>query len=170
MPSNELILPFVIAVDDRETLPYYFKEIKSDKVDKQKIFIARTERKRLKTGDYSIVGYEDRISIERKSWSDLYGTLGQRREQFRQEIQRLSYLNYAAVVVETDFLTACTKAPEHSKLLPKVVYRTCLSWQMSSHVPWIFCNDRRFAEITTFRILFRCWQKLQTKEPFINDH
>ena len=54
----------VVAVDTREQKPYRFQ---------------RSEVKTLQSGDYSIVGLEDRIAIERKTKTDAYAPLGQGR-------------------------------------------------------------------------------------------
>ena len=50
-----------VVIDTREQLPYEFEDS-----------ITRT----LQTGDYSIFGYEDQITVERKTKADAYGTIG----------------------------------------------------------------------------------------------
>ena len=73
----------VVAIDTREQKPYRF---------------ARSEVKTLASGDYSIVGLEDRIAIERKTKEDAYSSLGQGRARFERELQRLSRFDYAGRV------------------------------------------------------------------------
>ena len=77
--------PFTIAIDTREQRPYEFPG---------------AERMTLPTGDYSIVGLEDQVAIERKSKTDAYSSLGQARARFRRELERLAKFDYAAIVVE----------------------------------------------------------------------
>jgi hypothetical protein len=46
--------------------------------------------------------------------------------------------------------------PARSELNPKTVYRSILAWQVRYPViHWEMCPDRRFAEVTTFRLLER---------------
>ena len=78
--ATHVFSPFVVLVDSREQFPYGFSGMRSDKVDGSRIIQVRTETRGLKCGDYSLeidgVDYSDRISIERKSLGDLYGTVG----------------------------------------------------------------------------------------------
>jgi len=53
-----------VVIDTREQLPYEFEDS-----------ITRT----LQTGDYSIFGYEDQVTVERKTKADAYGTIGRGR-------------------------------------------------------------------------------------------
>lgn len=57
----------------------------------------------LKTGDYSMVGYTDILSIERKAdFSELWGNYSsQKRPAFEAEMERMSELKYAYVIVES---------------------------------------------------------------------
>ena len=90
----------IIAVDTREQKPYRFE---------------RFEVKTLPTGDYSIVGLEDRVAIERKTKSDAYSTIGRGRARFESELERLARLSYAAIVIESS-LTDFLQAPAFSRM------------------------------------------------------
>jgi len=162
-------LPFTILIDKREKAPYSFHNIPADKKHGGGIYQPQTETKHLVTGDYSIEGYERKISVERKSLSDLFSTLGQRRAQFRDEHRRLSYKEFGVVVVEATMQDIINNPPPYSKMNPELVYRTVLSWSTTCRVPYFFCGDRRFAEITTFRVLLRAWQKMQMTHKFETD-
>ena len=61
----------------------------------------RVEIATLTTGDYSVKGLEHVIAIERKSLSDALSCIGQQRERFDKEIQRMLAYPTRAVVVET---------------------------------------------------------------------
>ena len=161
-------LPFTILVDNQEKAPYTFQNITADKKHGGGVYQVKTERQHLKTGDYTVTGYEKHVSVERKSLSDLFKTLSKRREQFRAECMRLSYMEFGVVVVEANLQDIINNPPQ-GKMNPETVYRTTLSWSTTGHVPWFFCEDRRFAEVTTFRILLRAWQKLQMTYPFMTD-
>jgi len=139
----------VIITDTRESNPFIFSSI----IPRPSIIY-----RGLQTGDYSIDGFEDRITIERKSLPDLFGSTGRNRQRFEREFARMAAMDYAALVIEADLSTIITNPPEHSKMLPKSVYRTLLSWSLKYGIPVWPCPDRIFAEKTTF-ILLDFWYR-----------
>jgi ERCC4-type nuclease len=127
----------VVAIDTREQKPYRF---------------SRSEVKTLPTGDYSVVGLEDRIAIERKTKEDAYSSLGQGRERFERELQRLSHLDYAAIVIETslpDFL----RAPAFSRMNPKAAAGSIVAWSVKYRVCVFFAGDRAHGNALTRHLL-----------------
>ena len=159
IPTEPIVCPFTILIDGREKAPYTFTGLKADAAQKYRPLHVPTRWTHLRTGDYTIEGMESLVAVERKSLSDLYSTLGQHRNRFEQEHKRLAVMTSACVVIEADWDTIINRPPERSKLLPKVVYRTAISWWEDYDVPWLALPDRRFAEITTFRILEKFWKK-----------
>jgi DNA excision repair protein ERCC-4 len=117
----------------------------------------------LPSGDYSIDGCENLIAIERKSLADLYSTLGQNRERFEAEHERLSKFEFAAVVIETS-IEGLVSPPEPSRLHPKTVFRTMVSWMLRFRVPWVLAGDRRGGEIVTYRFLEKWWSYKTRRE------
>ncbi len=87
----ELSVPLV--VDTRETLPLFVK--------KSKFFKISVVRKKLDFGDYSLLGFENRIIVERKS-EDIYTSLGVDRERFERELIGIRKLNpiFFGLVIE----------------------------------------------------------------------
>ncbi len=132
----------LVVIDTREQLPYRFPNA-----------VTRT----LKTGDYSLLGFEDRIAIERKSKSDAYRSLGKGRERFLREIQRLSKLDYAAIVIESD-LSGFLQQPLFSHLSPNSAIGSLLSWSVRYHVHVFFAGDRRHGKNLTRELLLRFWR------------
>lgn len=127
----------VVAIDTREQKPYRFP---------------RFEVKTLPTGDYSIVGLEDRIAIERKTKDDAYSSLGQGRARFERELQRLAHLDYAAIVIETslpDFL----RAPAFSRMNPKAAAGSIFAWSVKYRVCVFFAGDRPHGNAVTRQLL-----------------
>ena len=57
-------------------------------------------QKGLKTGDYSVEGYEDQICFERKSIPDLVGTLIGGHERFLREMDRMKSFDAKYILVE----------------------------------------------------------------------
>lgn len=161
---------FVLPVkqDTREQSVYAFEGIGWDASDgggPGKTLTIETVRGTLKSGDYSLVGYESRVAVERKSLADLYGTLGQGRDRFERELVRLSAMEFAAVVVEATWPEVCAEPPDHTKLPPKIVFRSVVAWSVRyPTVHWIPAGPRRLAEITTFRLLERFVKEDMTRE------
>jgi hypothetical protein len=72
---------------------------------------------------------------------------------------------FAAVVVEAEWSTILHQPPEESRLSPKIVFRSVITWQQQfPNVHWWFMPGRRPAEIVTFRILERFARRGQEKQ------
>jgi len=161
--KNGLFIP-VIVVDTREQEPYTFAGLKSDQVNGGHVMTVRTERRTLKSGDYSLSGFETRVAVERKSLADLFGTIGQGRERFERELERLSQYEFATVMIESTWAEILNSPPAHSKLPAKTVLRSALAWQQRyPNVHWFTAGTRRTAEAITLRILERFWKEAQLK-------
>lgn len=103
-----------IIVDTREKRPLDFGD-------------APTVRAALKTGDYSIEGYEDEIACERKSLADLVGCVWTRRNSFESQLSRLAGCQYGLVAIETtadDLVAGCW----HGQVSPDLVLDSVASW------------------------------------------
>ena len=62
-----------------------------------------TIRKTLVTGDYSVLGLESIVAIERKSLTDLVACTGVERGRFEREVKRLLAYPVRALVVEASW-------------------------------------------------------------------
>lgn len=136
------VADFVVAIDTREQKPYRFP---------------RAKVKTLKTGDYSIVGLEERIAIERKTKEDAYSSLGKGRARFERELNRLSRIHYAAVVIEAslpDFL----EAPTFSRMNPKAAVSSVIAWSVKYRVAVFFAGDRMHGNALTLQLLEKYWR------------
>src|SRR5262249_50615392 len=129
LTDDSYLCPYTVVIDSDEKLPYTFLGIRSDARAGGRVLAVPLMRRGLRTGDYSLRGYESRVAVERKSPQDVYGTIGRRRECFQRELARLNEMDFAAVVVEADWETILCNPPEWSRLRPKVVYRSVLAWQ-----------------------------------------
>ncbi len=140
-----------IIIDTREQKSYSFSSI----TPHPPTTIIRT----LKTGDYSIDGFDiSGITLERKSLSDLFGSLGKGRKRFIKELERMSKFDYAAVIIEAEWSTVIRHPPTRSKLNPKSVYASIIAWQQRYGIHFWLVPNRQFAEKTTFRILERYYK------------
>ncbi len=161
-----IIAPFRVVIDTREQSPFGFAGIVADAAQRRRPIAVQTVRAGLPTGDYSVEGLESSIAIERKSRADIYSTIAQGRKRFARELERLAALpGFAAVVVEDELSHLLQSPPFHCQLPPKNLWRSIMAWQLRFRgVHWVFCPDRRFAEIATFRMLERFWKCSQTKD------
>jgi hypothetical protein len=161
--TEPFVLPFKIIVDGAEKLPYRFQGLSTDAALKSRPLVVPVEWAHLKTGDYSIEGWKKHVTVERKTKNDLYTTLGQGRARFEREHERMAAMGAGSsiVVIEASWDEILNDPPRRSRLHPKTVFRTFLSWSQKYCVPWYAMESRRFAEITTFRWLEKWWYSLQ---------
>lgn len=187
MQENTIQCPFRIIIDTAEGHPYTFQGIKADAAKKNRVYIVETERRCLgrfpfSYADYSILGGEGRCHIERKSMDDAIGTIlgfgpGERRERFESELENLAGIEAGLVVVECSFMELIANAPGYDAIdcarrygkksvshNAKSLSRSVLAFMDEYKVPWLFCDDRRMAEIHAFRWLERWWRKQREKE------
>ena len=123
-----------IKTDSREQRPYSFE---TDSVTGK-----------LDTGDYSICGLENHVSIERKEINDLVGCLSQGRDRFERELFRARSREYFALVVEAD-LSDIAKGAYRSKMLPRAVLQSLMAFSIRYKMPIWFCGNRQYAERIT---------------------
>jgi DNA excision repair protein ERCC-4 len=148
--------PHTVLIDTREQAPYGFTGLRTDAKQGKKPLVIPTRRETLVSGDYTVGGFAERIAVERKSLEDFFGTLTRGRDRFERELDRLNAMEFAAVVVEANWLQILQHPPERSRLNPKSVYRSVIAWQQRfSRVHWWMLEGRRLGEVTTFRILER---------------
>ena len=154
-----IVNPFTIIADTRENHPFSFRGFKADAPYQDLPLLVPIESGTLQTGDYSVKGFERRISVERKSASDAYSTFGpQNRDRFERELERLNQMDFAAVVVEASCGSLIHDPPPHTRFTPKSFFRSVIAWNIRfPKVHFEMCADRGFAERMTLRWLQRFW-------------
>lgn len=147
--------PLQIVVDTRETLAYKFEK-----------YNCRIIRKALKTSDYSLLAYEDKIGCERKSLSDLFGSVGKDRARFEREIERMSKFQNAYLIIEATLEDILKRPPKYSKMSPRAVIRTLLFWSERYNIKVYFGGNRILCEALVYSLLeiFLIGQIKETKE------
>ena len=133
-----------IIVDRREQTPYRF--------DNWPYKDVLATYGTLKTGDYSIYGYEMLIAVERKSLDDLMMCLGRERERFMREIERSKELEAFAVIAE------CSQADiafgrYRAQVKPQAALASIGAIMSRYRVPVIFAGDRAGGEYMTYMFL-----------------
>jgi len=136
-----------VVIDTREQEPYTF--------DPERVVETRGA---LRAGDYSLVGFEDRVAVERKSLDDFVSTVIRDRERFRRELDRLHELEAACVVVEgnvSDVLRGSFSSGAH----PRSVLGAAISIVVDHEIPVYFCSDRQAARLFVEGFLLRFHRK-----------
>lgn len=129
----------VAVIDTREQLPYDLAPL-------------RAVRKTLHTGDYSLLGYEDEICIERKSFDDYIGVIGQSRERWERQIERMLEFRVKAIIVEATWKDL-ENGSHRSKVHPNAIMGSTLGW-ISKGIPILPAGDRASAQKATTRLLY----------------
>ena len=126
----------IIIIDTREQLPLDFS-IYPD---------VNVERATLKTGDYSLKGYENQITIERKSLSDFVGCVGFGRERFKKELERMRDYDFSAVIIESSLSMIISEIWQYKNLMSKMRYGHILgaisAWRVEFNVHFILAENR----------------------------
>jgi len=106
----------------------------------------------LPTGDYTVQGLEDIVSIERKSLPDLLMCVGRERVRFDKEMQRILAYPVRALVVESTW-EEIERGEWRSKVSPAAVIGSLLGWQAKG-VPVLLAGDHERAGRFVSRMLF----------------
>jgi DNA excision repair protein ERCC-4 len=124
----------------------------------------RTVPGTLPTGDYSVLGLEHKICVERKSPGDLVSCCTSERERFERELQRMKAYESKIVIVEASWADM-EKGAWRSAATPQSVTGSVLAW-IGEGVPFFFAGDRATADKCAARFLFlaarRRWRELRT--------
>ena len=135
---------FTIVVDKREKTPLSFKI---------KDFEIPTIEGTLPTGDYSVLGLESKISVERKSLPDLIGSVTHDRDRFERELQRLAAYPTRLIVIESTWKDI-EEGNYRSKANPQSIVGTLIAYQERYCIPIMMAEDHERAGLMTARFLF----------------
>jgi hypothetical protein len=173
--DKAVVLPFTVLVDTAEQQPFEFQGFTADANDDGRPLLVKTELKHLgpSHGDYAIKGWESWCHIERKGPGDAIGTFlshGERRDRWERTLEFLAEIPCAAVVVECSLgklLSVIEARGSRSKsVLQKTLHCQVLAWEQDWRVPFVFCDSRRLAELTTLQIMKRFYRhQKQIKTP-----
>ena len=133
-----------IVVDDREKQPY------SEDFYNPLGLVCIT--KRLKTGDYTILGKEEEVSIERKSLNDFVNSITWERKRFEKELIRGSKLKFFAVIIEASYQDIINE-DYYPECNPKSILSTVYKWTVKYKVPILFAGDREGGALATLKML-----------------
>lgn len=138
--------PFQIVIDTREQRSWSFGDVP-------------TVRAALPSGDYSFLGGELTIALERKELGDFVACCTHERDRFERELERLRSYDFAAVIVEAE-MGQVWAGEYHSRALPQAIIGSAAAFHVDYGVPVIFAHSRQRAADFALRILRRCHRKL----------
>lgn len=144
--------PLQIIVDSREQRPWTFTN-----------YNAVVTRACLRSGDYSLAGHEGEIALERKSLDDLVQSLSHGRTRFEAEVERLSAMQFAAVLVEASAQDVVERKYK-SEMLPQSVLQSAFAWMVRYKVPVLWCGSRPHAEYTAFGLLAKFKRHVEDRQ------
>ena len=133
-----------IVVDSREQAPFRFDE----SIYSNTVIVDGS----LQSGDYSLLGLENFIAIERKSLPDLVQCLGRDRERFERELVRGRGLQFFAVVCEGSWRDIAN-GNYKSKLSSHSASQSVAAFMARHNCPFFFAGSRRAAEYITWSLL-----------------
>jgi len=118
----------VVVVDTREQTPLIFSRLE-------------TVEGGLQTGDYSFLGGETVLAVERKSVPDLVACcVNSNRGRFERELHRLRGYRFARVLV-VGSRDEIERGEYRSGLSPKVVLHSIAAFEARYGIPFVFIDD-----------------------------
>jgi len=148
--KNEPIPLIFPVIDQQEKKPYIFKQ---------------AIRKYLKTGDYSLEGLEDEMTVERKSLEDWIGSMTIHREREERKFQRMSEMSYSALVLEST-IDEMKAGVWVSKTHPNSVINTALGWCLKYRMHLFFVGGWNKGNQVTKIILWEYYKNREKRIKF----
>ena len=127
---------FVLVIDTDEKLPLF--EGWANRIS--------IVHQALSHGDYSLLGFENQLAIERKRESDLLSYIGSERSRTNRKIRAMHDHKFKAIVVEEDYSDLMSGLFHYSQKTPQDIW-AFMRWTTVMHgFHWFFDSDRRACE------------------------
>jgi ERCC4-type nuclease len=118
-----------ILVDSREQTPLVFPAM------------VQVQRRTLKTGDYSIAGYEDLFTVERKSLPDLVNTVIHDRARFERELERMTKYPFRRLLIVAPWERVLKGQYRFSAANGKAVMASVSAFEVRYGIPAVFVSN-----------------------------
>jgi ERCC4-type nuclease len=138
-----------IIIDSREQEEYSFS--------------CSSIKQKLDAGDYSIEGFEHKVSVERKSLDDFVNTMIRGRKRFYKELCSLQNYEHACVVIEGNLRDLLT-GNYHSGAHPNSLLASAVTISVNFNIPVFFCGDRQSACRFTEEYLKHIYRKYHNEK------
>ena len=142
----------IILYDTREQAPYLFQRYPD----------VTAQAATLTTTDYTLQGLQDKIGLERKSLSDLTGTLTTGRERFQRECERGRGLEYFGLIIEAS-MEDVRNHNYRSQMTPQSLLQTLAAYSIryGLHVHW--CGSREGGEYMVYSLLSKFLREAESR-------
>lgn len=136
--KQEYIIPegFCLVIDSREQDGLFRKPPKG-------LLMVRDT---LPSGDYSIRGFENIIAVERKGLNDFYGSIGNGRDRFKRELERLKSYDWAGLMIEAEEHTVLSASSMYTAMHPNAIRQTIVSIELRYRIGVYYAKTRADAE------------------------
>jgi len=111
----------------------------------------------LRTGDYSLEGYETAFAVERKSLADLVRSLTHERARFERELERLAAIPFRRVLVEAPYRCLLVERFSFSLASPASIRGSVEAFEIRHGVPFVFAAGRAEATARLLGWARRFW-------------
>lgn len=152
--------PYTVIKDTREQDGYTFEKFTGMYTSCNGMVIQKLE-----TGDYSLVGLEDKLCIERKGKvAELAINLGKDKHRFLREIERMQLFPFKFLILEFSLEDVMnfpdgSEIPEEKwssmKISNKYILKMLVEFQMYNGIHVLFCGNRKNAKLAVNSILKR---------------
>ncbi len=120
---------FTVVVDSREKTPYRLAGIPQ-------------VVKKLEFADYSVKGFENKVSIERKNLEDFYGSIGKDRARFKRMLGRMQQAEFKGLVIEAYEDEILSPELSYSSIHSNSVYSTIIALEVKYNLHVYYGNRR----------------------------
>ena len=115
-------------------------------------------RKKLDVGDFSLVGCESLISIERKSLSDLISCFCGERDRFTRELQKFQAVPDRWIICEGNY-GDLLRGNYRSAMNPKSAWESGIALMTRFHIPLLMAGDIKTAATLAQSLLVRWYRE-----------
>ena len=122
----------------------------------------QSTQKTLQSGDYSVKGLEDVFAVERKSMSDLVGSLTRERDRFMRELHRLRGFTFARLLVVGSMQELYTMSQRGRANLDQVEH-SLLSIEQRYRVPVVRVDTPAAGALMVETWAFTAWRDAAAK-------
>lgn len=123
------------------------------------------------TGDYTVAGLEKFVAIERKSFADFLGCVGQHRKRFEAEMHRLLAYPTRALVIEESYgaiESGAAFATYRGKITPKQA-TGLINGLVSFGIP-VITERMMMAEFRAFEIMRHAYNRAVRRASVFKNH
>ena len=138
--------PLTLKIDSREQRPYKFD---------LPVVVGKLDQ-----GDYSLVGFESRVGIERKSLNDLISSLSFGRDRFQRELQRGPEMPYFALICECS-MDDILRGRYRSRMTPASVLGSLEAYSVRFGLPVFYCGNRESGQRVTQSLLLKYHKEVE---------